>query len=360
MVDLFTNFAGARLQFPTVVAPGPLTKDGIAVRKAALQDGVGAVVVKTVYKNAEDTPRPSMAAMKGSMINHDWSAISAEQFTRELKIAREGKKPVIVSILGSIADTVEMAKMLEKAGADMLELPIGVPPIEELTDNIKRIKEAVEIPLGVKIGPDVDIPKYAKAIEGAGADYISGINTLGPALAVDVSTGKPLLGAKMGYGYLSGPAIKPIALRCVAEMARNVKIPVMGGGGISDGKDAMEFFMVGATCVHLHTVAILRGLGAFAKIVKEIEEFLKNHGYDSVEDVRGKSLKYLNEDATYAVCMPVVNSELCTACGACERACVYGAMKVKEVAQASREKCFGCGLCSTVCPTRAIELEKGG
>ncbi len=360
MVDLSVNFAGIKFKFPTAVAAGPLTRDGISIKKVAQQYGVGAVVVKTVYKKSEDTPRPCMVAVKGNnLLNHDWSATSAEQMAKELKIAKEGEKPLIVSILGEIDDLLEMAGLLEDAGADMLELPVAVPPIEELKENVKRIKETVEIPLGVKIGPDVqDIPKYAKSIEQAGADYISGINTLGPGLAIDIFTGKPLLGSKFGYGYLSGPAIKSISVRCVAEMAKSVKIPVLGGGGISDGKDVIEMLMAGASCVHLHTAAILRGLGAFGKIVKETEEILDKMGYKSVEDVRGLALKYINEEPSYTLRPAVVNPELCNSCGVCERVCVYDAIKVEDgVAKVNEKNCFGCGVCKTMCPTQAIKLE---
>lgn len=336
-----------------------MSKDGSAVKRAAEQRGVGAVVVKTVYPKEEDTPRPCMAALRGgTMINHDWSALSAEQICRQMKIAKEGKKPVIVSIFGDIGEEVRMAKLLEESGADMLELPIGTPPLEQLQENIRRIKEAVTIPLGVKIGPDIqDIARYAKGIEQAGADYISGINTLGPVLAIDAKTGRPLLGSKFGYGYLSGPAIKPLALRCVAEMAKSVKIPIVGGGGVSDGKDAIEFLMAGATCVQLHTVAILKGLGVFSKIVDEISEIMTTLGYNSLEEIRGLSLKYLNEEPSLARRIPSVNLDLCNGCGICERACAYTAIKVHEgAARVDETACFGCGLCATLCPVNAIKL----
>lgn len=301
-----------------------------------------------------------MAALRGdTLINHDWSALSAEKFCRQMKIAKEGRKPVIVSILGNIEEEIKMAKLLEEAGADMVELPIANPPLEQLRENIRRIKEEVTIPLGVKIGPDIqDIPRYAREIEQAGADYISGINTLGPVLAIDAKTGKPLLGSKFGYGYLSGPAIKPVALRCVAEMAKSVKIPIVGGGGIRDGKDAIEFLMVGATCVHLHTAAILKGLGVFSKIVEEISEISKKLGYNSLEEIRGLSLRYLKEEPSLARRIPNVNHDLCNGCGICERACAYTAIKVHEsVAKVEEGACFGCGLCATVCPVNAIKLE---
>lgn len=359
MVDLSVNFAGIKLEFPTTVSAGPLTKDGISIKKAAQQYGVGAVVVKSIMKKFEDTPRPSMAAVKGNLLNFDWWAMSADQMAKELKVAKEGKKPVIVSILGGIDDLVDMGKLFNDLGADMIEVPIAVPPVEELKNDIKRIREVVEVPLGVKIGPDIpDVPKYAKAIEQAGADYISGINTIGPGLAIDILTGKPFLGSKFGYGSVSGPAIKPIAVRCTAEMAKSVKISVMGGGGISDGKDAIEMIMAGANCVHVQTAAILRGLGIFGKIVKEIEELMETMGYSSIDEIKGLSLKYLKEEATYETHPSVVNPDLCNGCGVCERVCVYDAIKVEEgLARTNRDACFGCGLCVTMCPTRAIKLD---
>jgi len=359
MVDFSVNLAGVKFDFPTAVSAGPLTKDGCMVKKAALQHGVGAVVFKSVCKKFEDTPRPSMAAVKGSLLNYDWWAMDAEQAAKELKIAKEGNKPVIVSIYAGTKDLAEMARTVSEAKPDMLELPIGVPTLETLAEDIKVIKEAADLPLGVKVGPDLpDVQKYAKAIEKAGADYISGINTLGPGMAIDIYTGKPLLGSKQGHGSISGPAIKPLAVRCVAEMAKSVKIPVMGGGGVSDGKDAMEMFLVGASCIHVQTAAILRGLGVFDKIVKELEELMKELDYDSIDDFRGLALKHLREESSYATRPSVIDPSLCNGCGSCERVCVYDAIKVREgLARTDREACFGCGLCATVCPTRAIRLE---
>ena len=359
LANLSVNFAGIELEFPTAISAGPLTRNGISIKKAAQQYGVGAVITRTVFKEAVDTPRPSMVAVKENLLNFDWWAMGAKQMVKELKIAKEGKKPVIASIMGKIDDLVGIAKLLGDAGADMLELPIGAPSLEELGDDIKRIKEVIEIPLGVKIGPNIqDIPRYAKTIEQAGADFISGINTLGPGLAIDIFTGKPLLGARFGYGYLSGPAIKPIAVRCIAEISKTVKIPILGGGGIADGKDAIEMFMVGATCIHLHTAAILRGLGIFEKIIKEIEDFMDRMGYKSIGEIKGLSLHHMKEEATYTLYPATVNPELCNGCGICERICVYDAIKVEEgIAKVNREVCFGCGLCKTKCPTQAIKLE---
>lgn len=362
MVDLSVELAGIRLPFPTALSSGPLSRDGVTIRKAAQQHGVGAVFTKTIMEKYEDTPRPSMAAVKGGLLNYDWQAPGISEFAeKELKIAKEGGKPVIANALGLTVDaSVKLATALEKAGADMFELPVTAAPLEVITETVKAVKEAISIPFIVKLGPDIpDIPSYAKAIENAGADAISGINTFGPCLSIDVYTGKPLLGAKSGYGYLSGSAIKPLAVKCVAEIAMAVRIPVLGGGGISNGEDAVEMFMAGATCVHLHTAALLRGLGVFSKIVNKVEGFMRKMGYESLEDIRGISLKFLRREATYDLFPATVEAELCNGCGACERVCAYDAVRIVEgIARIERESCFGCGLCKSICSTRAISLRK--
>jgi ferredoxin len=165
------------------------------------------------------------------------------------------------------------------------------------------------------------------------------------------------LGSKYGYGYLSGPAIKPIALRCIAEISKAVKIPVIGGGGVMDWKDAIEMFMVGASAIHIHTAAILKGLKVFQEIINGIEEFMKAQGYNRVKDLVGLSLKHLQEEPKYELRKPMFNVELCNGCGICERVCVYEAISMKNRKPLlSGDRCFGCGLCASICPVRAIKL----
>jgi dihydroorotate dehydrogenase subfamily 1 len=361
LVDLSISIAGIKLKFPTILSSGPLTRDGEAIKKAASFGGIGAIVIKTVKESDKDTPRPSMAMVKGNLLNYDWQAFSVEKWVKkELKLAKEAGIPIIANALASDMDTtIAIAKSLELAGADMFELPTPRSiTLDQLEVWIKELKREITIPLIIKVKPDFPrIDEYAKVIEKSGADAISGIDTLGPGLTIDIYTGKPLLGSKYGYGYLSGPAIKPIALRCIAEISKAVKVPVIGGGGVMDWKDAIEMFMVGASAIHIHTAAILKGLKVFQEIINGIEEFMKAQGYNRVKDLVGLSLKHLQEEPKYELRKPMFNVELCNGCGICERVCVYEAISMKNRKPLlSGDRCFGCGLCASICPVRAIKL----
>ena len=360
MIDLSVEISGVKLEFPLALSAGPLSRDGASIKRVARQYGVGAIFTKTIAEKYRASPQPSMIIVNGGLINYDWEAPGVDEMVRrELRIAKEGGKPVIASVKGTTIDsTIRMAKALEKAGADMIEIPISTISIDELVEEVRMVKEAIDIPLIIKVGPNLpDIQEYARAIESAGADAISGINTIGPCLVIDERTGRPLLGSRFGYGYLSGPAIKPIAIRCIAEIAKAVNIPVFGGGGVSSGKDAIEMFMVGAKCVCLHTAAILKGIGIFSKIIKEIEEFMEEMNYESLEEIRGVALKHLRDEEDYTPRVAVIDTRLCSKCGKCERVCTYGALKLVDGKPTVIENsCHGCGLCMSICPKGAIRL----
>jgi ferredoxin len=166
------------------------------------------------------------------------------------------------------------------------------------------------------------------------------------------------MGSKQGYGWLSGPALKPLALRCVFDVVQSVDLPVIGVGGISKGIDAIEFFMVGAQAVGVCTAAILRGPSIYGKIVREIDAWLDEHGYNSIEEIRGLAIRRWEEREfrTHHV-PPQLDVETCTGCGLCETSCVYDAIHVVDgKAVLTPQNCYGCGLCVTRCPVQALAI----
>jgi ferredoxin len=176
-------------------------------------------------------------------------------------------------------------------------------------------------------------------------------------LSIDLETGLPLMGSKDGFGWLSGAAIKPLALRCVYQAARVVKIPIFGVGGITNGRDVAEMFMAGASAVQVCTEAILRGPGIYAKIAKELDAFLDAHGYKSVEEIRGLTIRRMKErGAPKAGHSPAVNMERCSLCGQCQISCPYGAISQEEALLIDEEKCFNCGLCVSRCKRGALSM----
>ena len=165
------------------------------------------------------------------------------------------------------------------------------------------------------------------------------------------------MGSKDGYGWLSGAAIKPLALRCIYDAARLVHIPIIGVGGVTNGRDAAEMFMAGASAVQVRTEAILKGPNIYGKIVRELDAFLDSYGYASVEEIKGLTIRKMAQRSAHNVLpIPVVDSQKCTLCGLCEVSCAYGAISRAKELRIDQEKCFGCGLCISRCKQKALRM----
>jgi dihydroorotate dehydrogenase (NAD+) catalytic subunit len=360
MADLSTRIASISLANPVMPAAGPPGWNGEAM-KACAEGGAGAIVAKTISVQPATVPTPNMARISGGFLNTElWSELPAEQFIeREYPIAKEAGVPLIVS-LGYTAEEIAQLAPRVRPFADALELSthyIGDDP-SPMMAAIRAAKEAVDVPVFVKLSPFRDMTTAAQAAVEAGADGIVAVNSFGPCLGVDIETGKMLMGSREGYGWLSGEALKPLALRCVFDVARTVGLPIIGVGGITRGSDAIEFLMVGASAVGVCTAAILKGPQIYGKVAREIEKWLDEHGYASVEDVRGLAIQRWREREFRTIHVPpTLDVETCTGCGLCEASCVYGAIHVTDdKAKLSPEVCYGCGLCVTRCPVRALSI----
>jgi dihydroorotate dehydrogenase subfamily 1 len=360
MADISVDIAGLRMTNPVMPAAGPPGWNGQAM-KACVEGGAGAIVAKTVSVQPAVVPTPNMARIPGGFLNTElWSELPVEQFIeREYPIAKEAGVPLIVS-LGYTADEIAQLAPRVRLFADALELSthyIGDDPAPMMA-AIHAAKDAVDVPVFVKLSPFRDMATAAQAAAEAGADGIVAVNSFGPCLEVNIETGQMLMGSKEGYGWLSGPALKPLALRCVFDVARAVDLPIIGVGGITRGSDVIEFLMVGASAVGVCTAAILKGPAVFGKIVREIDEWLNEHGYASVEDVRGLAIRRWQEREFRTTHVPPeLDVDTCTGCGLCEASCVYDAIHVvDDKAKLSPEMCYGCGLCVTRCPVQALSI----
>jgi len=360
VVDLSVEICGMKFKNPILPAAGPTVRDGSTMLKA-VEGGAGGLVAKTVSVAPAQVPRPCIVKVKDSMLNAElWSDMPADQWLKvEYKKAKQAGVPLIASIGYKPEEIRELAPKVAAAGADALELSthyLGSDPTP-VVEATKAAKEVVSIPVFVKLSPNVlDITQFARAAENAGADGIVAINSLGPCLEIEIENGMPMLGSANGYGWLSGQAIKPLAVRCVADIARAVKIPVLGVGGITTGRDAIEFIMAGASAVQLLTAAMIRGNKIYGIIADEMAKFMKAKGYNTINDFKGLALRHLPEQPLRVSPKPVeVISAKCTACGLCERHCPYNAIRIiGKVAKVDAPRCYECGLCVSVCPTRAI------
>ena len=298
---LSVELAGLRLVNPTMLAAGILGMTNLSLKRVA-EAGAGAVVTKSVgIKPRTGYPNPTVVQTDCGILNAmGLPNPGIEHFAKE---TREAKKtiscPIIVSVYGfSVEEFVKVAEKAEESGADAVELNVSCPHVEKtgseigqdmglLEEVVKTVKKQVNKPVFVKLTPNVtNITKCATATEKAGADAITAINTV-RGMAINAETAKPILGNK--FGGLSGPAMKPIALRCVYEVYREVKVPVIGCGGINDWRDAVEFMLAGATAIQIGTAIAFKGLDVFQSINKGIEAYLETKGYESVREIVGLS-----------------------------------------------------------------------
>ena len=181
---------------------------------------------------------------------------------------------------------------------DMIELNVSCPHAmegygtsigqnPELTRNVvQAVKDAVDVPILAKLTPNVtDISEIAVVAEEAGADGLTLINSLGPGMKIDIVTGNPILANK--FGGMSGPAIKPIAVRCVYDAYEATDIPIVGVGGIRNYADVIEFLYAGASAVQIGTSIMYEGPEIFGRISSDLEEFIEESEFDSIEDMVG-------------------------------------------------------------------------
>lgn len=355
-ISLQTEIAGLNLRNPLLPGAGPIVRDGDSLVEIA-NNGAGGLVSKTVSVEPAEVPRPNIAKIGDSLINAErWSEIPLEQWIKEeYPRALEADLPLIASIGYTAEEIEEIAPKVAETGVDGLELSahyLGDDP-SPVADAVEAAKNKVDIPVFVKLSPHVlDIAEFAKAAEEAGADGIVAINTLGPALSINIHTEKPIMGSENGYGWLSGPAIKPLAVRCVADIARAVDIPVIGGGGIKDEEDVAEFLMAGASAVQICTAAIIRGSKIFGLIADNLSKFMNARGYDGIEDISGAALRHLPDEPLRTTAkQPEILTSKCTGCGLCVKHCPFDAVTiVGGNARIYPASCTGCGLCVSVCP----------
>ena len=293
------KIAGVEFNNPVMTASGTFGS-GMEYAEFVDLNKLGAVVTKGVANVPwEGNPTPRVAEVYGGMLN----AIGLQNpgvdvfIDRDLEFLKKYDTKVIVNVCGkSVEDYLEVVERLsDEERVDMLEINVSCPNVKEgaiafgqkkeaLFDITSRIKKVSKKPIIMKLSPNVtSIAEMAKAAEAAGADAISLINTI-TGMKIDIYKRKFALANKTGG--LSGPAIKPVAVRMVYEASRAVNIPIIGMGGIANAEDAIEFIMAGATAVAVGAMNFhdpyLTG-----KVVDGIEEYMRNYNVDDINSIRG-------------------------------------------------------------------------
>lgn len=359
-VDLAVKLAGIHLEYPILLAAGPLAHDAKAIARIQSRTRVGAIVTKTIYARDCDTAVPYLVREGNGLINFDWSGRGVRQWVKELPRVVDTGVPVIASIFDPDPQVLaDMAAELESVGVAAVQYAICEADPLDLARTVRLVCQTVSIPVIPKFWPTLpNLKSMVLAAYHAGAAALCAINTLGPGLSIETETGRPRLANRYGEGFLSGSPVKPLALHCVASMALTCPLPIIGSGGVQDWEDAVHMFMVGAQAVALHTAALLRGPEVIGEIIDGLCRFLERHGYSSINDIRGKSLQYLKEEPESSIVRLSVNAEKCNPCGVCIRSCAYRALSLEEgKVSLDSEACRLCGLCTTLCPQGALTLE---
>jgi len=406
---------GHELKGPIMLASGELSNSGARCRAAA-QAGASAVVTKVItreaavekeYRTGPLSPRAWVVRDMGTLVQvsgvgfftaRDWCE-------RELKIAKEGGVPIVPNFKAGVQrprpDKLDLPAFtdlyrdadhsiwqrelvrLAEAGADWFEFPEGPPErtaynaveraryIEHLEEIIRLAKEVVDVPIVIKLAYryPADMVEAARKIEKFGADGL----TLGQGnegIKIDVDTCRLVGAVPTPRMNINGREGFHLWLKNIFDVAATVKIPVFGCHGVYSGRDVIEHVMAGAICSEMITCPIIEGLGAFQRINREVKEFLREKGYESLDELRGIAHKHIQ--ALHGL-KATVNEALCNGCGRCETVCAGYIMALEQrtkgwlgshirvdpgtkKAKVDEELCEGCGICRSICPTRAIKL----
>lgn len=281
-----------------VLASGILGVTGCSMANVA-DNGAGGITCKSISKKERSGhPTPVVQVYEHGLLNAvGLSSTGIENSNRELKYLRENSDAVIIaSVFGATPEEFkETAVMLDEQNIDIIELNISCPNVadefglafsaspETASSVVKAVRSAVKKPLLVKLSPNFpNIGRIAKSCEDAGADGITAINTVGPGMLIDIHTYQPKLSNKCGG--VSGPAILPIAIRCIYDIYKSVSIPILGMGGITTAEDAIQIIAAGARIYGVGTGIIIEGKDIFKKINDGIDAYLsdKKMSYDDL------------------------------------------------------------------------------
>lgn len=305
--DLKVNLCGVTLRNPTILASGILgLSEDLLIRVG--DAGAGAVVTKSCgLQPREGYPNPVVVDWGAGLINAvGLSNPGVEATSEEIRTAKRVLKPKGIAVIASIfAESVYdfglVAQKISRAEPDLIEVNISCPNVEQefgqffcatpyvAAQVTRRVKAATSIPIIVKLSPNVaDIALIAQACVEAGADAISAINTLGPGMILDIESHAPIISNRVGG--LSGAAIHPVAVRCVNEIAARVKVPIVGIGGNAGARDAIEMIIAGAHAIGIGSAIYQKGIGVFPETVQGIEDYMRRHKCERLDDFRNTVL----------------------------------------------------------------------
>ena len=391
MTTLKTGVLGIDFENPFILASAPPTAKIESIDKA-FSLGWGGAVFKTITPDTlemiEASPRYATWKIGNKICGFEnfelLSHLTVQQWLDGSKYLRQKHphKVQIASIMAQFSkeEWQNLVKTFNNSEVDAFELnfscPHGMPEkgigmaigtSAEISAMITAwVKEVSQKPVFVKLSPNVtNIVKIAKAVEQAGADGIAAINTVQSLIGVDLDTFSPLpeVNGKTTYGGYSGMAIKPIGLRCVAQVRQNTDLPILGIGGVANWHDAAEYMTVGADVVQVCTEVMINGYGIIKGLKDGLLQYLEKKGFNSPADIKNKAISHLSAHETLnkqKQVYPYIDDALCVKCGKCVMICDESEHSALAIAdghvKVEAKACVGCSLCSHICPKQAITM----
>lgn len=389
MTDLSVEFVGMHFPNPFMLASAPPARTAEMIKRA-FAAGWGGAVTKTIGLEPAQDLQPRlhplhMGKRKIGMENIELiSQLTLAEWQQELADVKAAypDRPLWASIMDAPEKKTwqRLTEVIQETGVDALELnvscPHGMPNkgmgafigqnADLVGEVVSWVKGVAKIPVVVKLTPNVtDIAFVAQAAKENGADALCAINTVSGLIGVDLDTLEPLpnVGGLSAYGGCSGPAIKPIALRCISQIAKATGLPVSGVGGLSTWQDAVEFMAVGSGTLQVCTAVMWNGFGIIENLTQGLGSYLNEKGFNDLEALIGAALPNIVEYSEMPLASRVrasINGE-CNGCLLCITACADGGFQAitgskGEVVMIDGELCDGCGLCMMICPLDSIGM----
>lgn len=384
--NLAVRFLGLDFENPFVLAASPST-DELSMVSRGLEMGWAAAVLKTTSTEGTrvDLAYPMMSGLDhgaerlAGMGNCDLiSVYHGREIARRVRLLKKRfpAKVIIASIMGTCReDWEELVRRLEGAGADLIECSFSCPQgsmgedpgrmlaqSPEATERVAGwVKAAAkQVPISIKITPQVtDIVAVARACQRAGVNALTASNSVPGLLGVDLETFVPYpsIAGHATYSGVTGPVIKPVTLRTIAEISRHTRMPILGTGGASDWRDAVEFMLLGAGVVQFCTAVMHHGFRIIDDLRSGLSHYLRERRLPGPAALTGRALPHLvnHDDLPRLTVKSRVVEEACIGCGVCVAACRDGGHEAiswgpGRKARVEEDRCVGCGLCFTVRP----------
>lgn len=392
MTTLATSVLGIDFENPFILSSAPPTAKIESIDKAFTL-GWGGAVLKTITPDDLEMIEASQRYASWKIGNKVCgfeniellSHLTINQWLEGIKYLKR-KHPNKVQIASIMAPVVKeewqsLIKTFNNSEVDAFELnfscPHGMPEKgigmaigtnPEISSMItKWVMEVAKKPVFVKLSPNVtNIAEIVKAVEAAGANGFAAINTVQSLMGIDLDTfePKPNVNGKSTFGGYSGISVKPIGLRCVAQIRQNSNLPILGMGGISNWQDAAEYMCVGADVVQVCTEVMVNGYAVIEAMKQGLLSYLQSKGFNSPANLKNKAIAKLSSHEKLNKKMqvyPHINDELCVKCGKCVTICdesEHSALSLVDGhIEVNHDSCVGCSLCSHICPKSAIKMK---